>query len=122
TSLAFRAREGLREAYLQAHLAEADADPCRATVARLGRWARGGLSRREQAQVDGHLDACDKGRALAGELQSINTSLRALIGPVILGAAAVGYFATSSAAAAAGLTAAGAAASGSAGGTAGASG
>ena len=37
SSLAFRAREGLREAYLQAHLAETAAEQCRTTVERLGR-------------------------------------------------------------------------------------
>jgi len=47
SSLAFRAREGLREAYLQAHLAETAAERCRTTVERLGAWTRGGLSKRE---------------------------------------------------------------------------
>src|SRR5699024_4199295 len=55
TSLAFRAREGLREAYLQAHLADTAAARCRATVDRLGAWTRGTLSRRENAQVQDHL-------------------------------------------------------------------
>ncbi|HEY7811946.1 MAG TPA: sigma-70 family RNA polymerase sigma factor, partial [Nakamurella sp.] len=40
SSLAFRAREGLREAYLQAHLAETAAEQCRSTVERLGAWTR----------------------------------------------------------------------------------
>ncbi|WP_420121391.1 sigma-70 family RNA polymerase sigma factor, partial [Nakamurella sp.] len=68
SSLAFRAREGLREAYLQAHLAETAADECRSTVERLGAWTRGGLSKRETQQVDGHLRTCDRCRALAAEL------------------------------------------------------
>ena len=94
TSLAFRAREGLREAYLQAHLAETAAEQCRTTVDRFGAWTRGGLSKREKAQVDAHLKECDRCRALAAELAEINTGLRGLLAPIILGSAAVGYLST----------------------------
>ncbi len=93
TSLAFRAREGLREAYLQAHLADTAAEQCRATTERLGAWARGGLSRREQAAVDAHLATCEDCRAVAAELVEVNSSLRGLLAPLLLGAAAVGYLA-----------------------------
>ena len=61
TSLAFRAREGLREAYLQAHLADTAQEQCRWTTDRLGAWARGGLSKREQTI----------GRRAPGELRSL---------------------------------------------------
>ncbi len=94
SSLAFRAREGLREAYLQAHLAETAAQQCRTTVDRLGAWTRGGLSKRERAQVDAHLQVCDRCPALAAELSEINTSLRGLLAPLLLGGAAAGYIAT----------------------------
>ncbi len=94
TSLAFRAREGLREAYLQAHLAETAAERCRATVDRLGAWARGGLSKRERAMVDGHLAECDSCSGLAAELTQINSSLRLLLAPLLLGGLAAGYLAT----------------------------
>ncbi|HEY5882787.1 MAG TPA: sigma-70 family RNA polymerase sigma factor, partial [Nakamurella sp.] len=95
SSLAFRAREGLREAYLQAHLAETAAEQCRSTVERLGAWTRGGLSKRETQQVDAHLKTCDRCRALAAELQEVNHNLRGLLAPLLLGgAAAAGYLAT----------------------------
>ena len=94
TSLAFRAREGLREAYLQAHLAETADDACHTTVDRLGAWARGGLSKREKAQVDAHLETCERCRALAAELGEINSSLRGLLAPLLLGGAAIGYIST----------------------------
>jgi RNA polymerase sigma factor (sigma-70 family) len=94
TSLAFRAREGLREAYLQAHLADTAAERCRATVDRLGGWARGGLSKRERTQVDAHLADCERCSALAAELAEINTSLRGLLAPLLLGGAAAGYLAS----------------------------
>lgn len=94
SSLAFRAKEGLREAYLQAHLADTAAQGCQTTVNRLGAWTRGGLSKREKAQVDAHLDECDRCRALAVELTEINTGLRGLLAPLLLGGAAAGYLAT----------------------------
>lgn len=94
SSLAFRAREGLREAYLQAHLADTAGESCRTTVERLGAWTRNGLSRREKTQVDAHLAGCERCRALGAELQEVNTGLRALLAPVLLGAAAAGYLAS----------------------------
>jgi RNA polymerase sigma factor (sigma-70 family) len=97
TSLAYRAREGLRESYLQAHLTDTAAERCRTTVDRLGAWARGGLSKREQAQVDAHLEECDRCRALAAELAEINSGIRGLIAPLLLGGAAAGYLAATSA-------------------------
>lgn len=84
-ALAYRAREGLRQAYLQAHLAAAK-DSCQATVARLGAWTRTGLSARETAQVEAHLDTCERCRGLAAELTDLNHTLAAKLGPVMLGA------------------------------------
>ncbi|WP_164479200.1 sigma-70 family RNA polymerase sigma factor [Nakamurella antarctica] len=94
SSLAFRAREGLREAYLQVHMSETIAERCRATIDRLGAWTRGGLSKRESAQVDAHLAECNTCPALAAELSEINSGLRGLLAPLLLGAAAAGYVAT----------------------------
>ncbi|EWM15825.1 sigma-70 factor [Kutzneria sp. 744] len=121
SALAYRAREGLRQAYLQVHLAESTADRCRATVDRLGAWTRGGLSKRETAQVETHLDECERCRALAAELADVNGALRAVIAPLVLGVGAAGYLATigASTAKAATVLAAGAGAAG-AGGAAGA--
>ena len=123
SALAYRAREGLRQAYLQVHLQENAEERCRACAERLGAWTRDGLSKRERAQVENHLDECDRCRALAAELADVNGGLRAIIAPIVLGGAALGYLATIGAAkasaATAGAAAAGAAAA--AGGKAGAS-
>ncbi len=89
-ALAYRAREGLRQAYLQEHLADADGKECRHTVERLGAWARGGLSRRSRAQVDRHLESCAQCRLLARELADVNSSLRGLIAPAVLGGGRAG--------------------------------
>ncbi|MFD9891204.1 sigma-70 family RNA polymerase sigma factor [Amycolatopsis sp. NPDC059027] len=114
SALAYRAREGLRQAYLQVHLQENGAERCRATADRLGAWTRDGLSKRERSQVENHLDECEKCRALAAELADINGGLRAIIAPIVLGGAALGYLATIGAAKASATTAAvtGAAAAG----------
>ncbi|MEU4743569.1 sigma-70 family RNA polymerase sigma factor, partial [Actinosynnema sp. NPDC023658] len=58
SALAYRAREGLKTAYLQAHLADNPSHRCRATVAKLAAWTRNGLTKRETAQVEAHLDEC----------------------------------------------------------------
>jgi RNA polymerase sigma factor (sigma-70 family) len=91
SALAYRAREGLRQAYLQEHLdprvravAGADAavpaprrgrDRHDATVDRLGAWARGGLSARRRARVNAHLATCPDCRALAAELIDVSGGL-----------------------------------------------
>ncbi|MGW5052854.1 sigma-70 family RNA polymerase sigma factor [Actinokineospora sp. NPDC004072] len=112
SALAYRAREGLRQAYLQVHLAETDAQSCRAATERLGAWVRGGLAKRETAQVEAHLDQCDRCRALAAELADINGGLRVFIAPLVLGTgAAAAYLAAAKATAAGAVAAAGAGAS-----------
>src|SRR4051812_25378003 len=97
-ALAYRAREGLRQAYLQEHLADGVGREHRATVNRLGAWARGGLSVRQRARVDAHLAVCGQCRALAAELEDVNGGLRAVIAPLVLGtSAAAAYLAGHSA-------------------------
>ena len=94
SALAYRAREGLRQAYLQVHLAETTENRCRDSVHKLGAWTRGGLSKRETTQVETHLDECDRCRALAAELAEVNGALRIFVAPLVLGAgAAAGYLA-----------------------------
>ncbi|WP_235926411.1 sigma-70 family RNA polymerase sigma factor [Actinokineospora pegani] len=97
SALAYRAREGLRQAYLQVHLAGSSDEACRATADRLGAWVRGGLSTRERAQVESHLDGCARCRALAAELTEVNGSLSAVVAPVVLGPLAAAYLASSAA-------------------------
>lgn len=106
-ALAYRAREGLRKAYIQAHVAHTPSEHCRAAVSKLGAWTRNGLSRRESSQVEAHLDSCGACRALASELADINSSLRGVVAPLVLGVGAAGYLAaTGKATAAAALLAA----------------
>ncbi|WP_211190199.1 sigma-70 family RNA polymerase sigma factor [Actinomycetospora sp. TBRC 11914] len=99
SALGYRAREGLRQAYLQEHLAGGAATPPRdrrhrETEEKLGAYTRGGLSKRDAAKVEEHLRECAECRALAGELREVNSGiLRSTIAPLVLGAALVGYLA-----------------------------
>ena len=120
SALAYRAREGLRQAYLQVHLAETTDRHCRTAAERLGAWTRGGLAKREKAQVEAHLDDCDRCRALAAELADVNGAMRGFVAPLVLGIGAVGYLAATGVTKVATIATAGAAAGGGAGAAAGA--
>jgi RNA polymerase sigma factor (sigma-70 family) len=85
SALAYRAREALKQQYLQVHLMtlpEDQARECGPTVEKLGPWARDGLSNRDTTKVTDHLADCARCTALAAELASINSALPAFIIPV----------------------------------------
>jgi RNA polymerase sigma factor (sigma-70 family) len=83
-ALAYRARKGLREAYLQAHLKAEASEDCRATVGRLGNYVRGDLPEKERLAVQAHLDTCAKCRCRRDELTDVNATLRNAFLPVPL--------------------------------------
>ena len=76
SSLALRAREGLRQNYLQAHVSVAAGESCRDIVAKLGVWIRGGLSAREARRLSDHIEGCRSCQALAAELEELNQGIR----------------------------------------------
>ncbi|CAL9660045.1 hypothetical protein SUDANB95_06936 [Actinosynnema sp. ALI-1.44] len=101
-ALARRAREGLRAAYLQAHLAE-DSGPraCSSVLSKLGAYTAGGVQGAEHRRIRKHLQTCSSCNALHAELTEVCSSLRAhaasiavpvaataLAAPVVLGKAA----------------------------------
>ncbi|WP_258571994.1 sigma-70 family RNA polymerase sigma factor [Actinomadura parmotrematis] len=104
-ALAYRAREGLRQAYLQMHLAEPDAplvraegvpagtEECRPALDKLGAYVRGGLAKRDARAVEAHLDECARCAAIHAEIADVNGTLREGVGPFVLGAAGVLYLA-----------------------------
>ncbi len=96
SALAYRAREGLRQAYLQQHLAAVAGDRCRWTTERLGAYVRGGLTKRENRNVREHLDDCAKCTAVYLELVEVNSVLPALLAPALLGTAGLGYLTAAS--------------------------
>ncbi|MGW3248724.1 sigma-70 family RNA polymerase sigma factor [Streptomyces sp. NPDC001070] len=117
--LAHRAREGLRQAYLQAHVSSAltAEGSCARYADRLGAHARGGLRMRADKELSKHLEECAKCRLAAAELADVNAALKGLL-PV----AVVGWFGAAYAVKTAGIAAAGAAAGAGAGAAAAASG
>ncbi|MQA87894.1 MAG: sigma-70 family RNA polymerase sigma factor, partial [Streptosporangiales bacterium] len=92
-ALAYRAREGLRQAYLQMHLQGTLDEDCQPVLDKLGAYVRGGLSRRDTTTVEDHLDSCRDCTALYAELVDVNHGLRTIIAPLILGPAAASYLA-----------------------------
>ncbi|HSV38964.1 MAG TPA: sigma-70 family RNA polymerase sigma factor, partial [Nocardioidaceae bacterium] len=101
SALAYRAREGLRQAFLTAHLADTSDDDCRWVNEHLGAYVRDGLSKRDSAKVKAHLDECRQCTAMYLELTEVNSNLSAIIAPLLLGGAAAGYLASSGGGAAA---------------------
>jgi RNA polymerase sigma factor (sigma-70 family) len=91
SALAYRAREGLRQAYLSMHAQDVDEDACARTRASLGAHVRGGLSRRDSAKVEQHLEECRRCAAIYLELTEVNSRLGAVLAPLLLGAAATAY-------------------------------
>lgn len=83
-ALAYRARKGLREAYLQAHLRAEASEECRATVSRLSHYVRGELADKERILLQAHLDVCAKCRCRRDELTDVNATLRNAFLPVPL--------------------------------------
>lgn len=91
SALAYRAREGLRQAYLTSHAPEHDDATCRWTHNHLGAYVRNGVSRRDAVKIEEHLDECRSCLALYLELTEVNSNLGAILGPLVLGGAAAGY-------------------------------
>ena len=89
-ALAYRAREALRQAYLQQHLSAAQSLECLAASAQLGAYVRGGLAKREHGKVEAHVSSCDQCAALVGELEDVNRGMRGIIAPLILGVLGMG--------------------------------
>src|SRR3954469_25502150 len=87
SALAYRAREGLRQAFLSMHAQDSDSPGCDWTRAHLGSYVRHGLSRRDSARVEEHLEECRQCAAIYLELTEVNSRLGALLAPLLLGAA-----------------------------------
>ncbi|WP_406477578.1 sigma-70 family RNA polymerase sigma factor [Streptomyces platensis] len=112
--LAHRAREGLRQAYLQAHVSQSltDGGDCARYADRLGAYARGGLRMRAERGLRKHLDACPRCRLAALEVADVNQRIGALLPVAFLGWCAAGYAVKTAVAGAAGVAAGAAATAG----------
>jgi RNA polymerase sigma factor (sigma-70 family) len=74
-ALAYRAREKLRQAYLQAHVHAEPRPECEPHRSRLGGYVRNGLGRRDQLATDSHVGDCEVCITLVSELRDINHML-----------------------------------------------
>ena len=89
SALAVRAREGLRKAWLQAHVSEASVPAgCRWTTNRMGDYARGSLSRRGRERFERHLETCERCSQLLDEVDDLGGRLAGLLLPLSLGGTA----------------------------------
>ncbi|MGV9449587.1 sigma-70 family RNA polymerase sigma factor [Streptomyces sp. NPDC003635] len=129
--LASRAREGLKQAYLQAHVSAtlASDEECARYADRLGAYARGSLRTRAERGLRKHLEECAKCRLAAGQLKEVASGIPAVVPVAVIGwFGAAGYakvaalIAGGTGAGAAGAAGAAAAAGGSSSGGAGAGG
>lgn len=85
--LAHRAREGLRQAYLQAHVSQSltAGGDCARYADRLGAFARGGLRMRAERGLRKHLDDCARCRSAALEVADVNERIGALLPVAVVG-------------------------------------
>jgi RNA polymerase sigma factor (sigma-70 family) len=74
-ALAYRARERLRQMYLQEHITRAGQAPRHPAAQRLGSYVRGGLAVRERSKVATHLADCPACRRLHGEVAEVACAL-----------------------------------------------
>ncbi|MYS93177.1 MULTISPECIES: sigma-70 family RNA polymerase sigma factor [Streptomyces] len=110
--LASRAREGLKQAYLQAHVsATLTADEeCARYADQLGTYARGRLRTRAERGLRKHLEECVKCRLAATQIEEVAGGI-----PAVVPLAVIGWFGAAGYAKAAGLIAGGTGAAGAAG-------
>ncbi|MFF3612253.1 sigma-70 family RNA polymerase sigma factor [Streptomyces sp. NPDC002580] len=103
--LASRAREGLKQAYLQAHVSTTLTmdEECARYADRLGAYARGGLRTRAERGLRKHLEECARCRLAAGQIKEVAGGI-----PAVVPVAVIGWFGTAGYAKAVALIAGGA--------------
>ena len=90
-ALSYRAREGLRKAWLQAHISDATASgECQWTMSHLGDHIRNGLSARDAERVTDHLEDCAKCTIVSEEVDEVGSHLAMVMLPLLLGGIAGG--------------------------------
>ncbi len=90
SSLVLRARERLRQAYLQNHVGSAVGEVCEEYSNQLGAYARNGLGSRSAGKIREHLDNCSKCTALLVDLNDMQSAMRAVLFPMVAGIAFTG--------------------------------
>ena len=91
SALAYRAREGLRRAYLEQHIlakSESLATACQEVRRRLVAFVRASANKSEATQVESHLQTCARCTSAYHELEELNSHIGAVSGVVALSFAA----------------------------------
>lgn len=83
-ALNYRAREGLRQAYLAEHMSGSTPE-CRAMAEPLARLVRGKSPKREKLVIASHLHSCAACRRALHDLRLMNSTLAAVLVPALLG-------------------------------------
>ncbi len=90
-ALSYRAREGLRKAWLQAHISDATADgECKWALSKLGEHARHSLNARDDDRLTFHLTTCARCAIVSEEVDEVGSRLASILMPLVLGGAAGG--------------------------------
>ena len=93
SQLALRAREGLRESWIQAHIASVPEDSdCAWTIERIGAHTRGNLGSRDSAKADAHIASCPRCAIVASEAQDVGSRLVMVLLPLAVGVAGAGGY------------------------------
>ena len=92
-ALSYRAREGLRKAWLQAHINDATASgECQWAISKFGEHARHSLNTRDSRRVEAHLESCTRCAILCQEVDEVGSRLALVMIPILLGGVAGGSF------------------------------
>ncbi|MGV9898316.1 sigma-70 family RNA polymerase sigma factor, partial [Streptomyces tendae] len=85
--LASRAREGLKQAYLQAHVSDALAadEECARYADQLGTYARGRLRIRAERGLRKHLEECARCRLAATQIKEVASGIPAVVPVAVIG-------------------------------------
>jgi len=90
-ALAFRAREGLADAYLAAHVTQRPTAQCNREPSELARYVRNRMRSKEQITFRAHLDECHRCTEAVEELRVVSRPLRALQWPALLSGPVLAY-------------------------------
>lgn len=91
TQLIIRAREGLKQAWIQAHLNSVTVTAeCSWVIERVGKYSRGKLTATEKFRADAHLLGCLKCPIIVEEADHLNSRLALALVPLMLGGGAAG--------------------------------
>src|SRR4051812_7570627 len=90
-ALAFRAREGLADAYLAAHVQHRPTALCSHEASELARYVRNRMRSKEQVTFRAHLDQCSRCTEAVEELRVVSRPLRSLQWPALVGGPALAY-------------------------------